>query len=235
MSAAFFDDLALEFRYLNDILRAGGTPADARQRLVKLACSALPECHAAGITARPDDAPARSLAYEGEDAIELDRLQHELTEGPCLEAARHDGPVRSLDLSMETRWPSFCEAAVRQSPVRGVLSFHITDHPVPTALNLYTRRPGAFGDEALSLGALFATHASVLMAHADSSHRAATLKTALITSRQIGAAVGILMAAHRMTEPEAFDLLRRTSNHLNRKLRDLAEEVTQTGELPDRR
>ena len=62
--------------------------------------------------------------------------------------------------------------------------------------------------------------------------KAANLERALSSNRQIGAAMGILMARFKLTDDQAFDLLRKTSQHLHRKLRDIAEEVTLTGELP---
>ncbi len=79
---------------------------------------------------------------------------------------------------------------------------------------------------------MFASHGQQAMRHLNAHTRALHLEEALGTSRQIGAAVGILMAAHRITEDAAFQLLRRSSQHLNRKLRDIAEQVTETGELP---
>lgn len=70
---------------------------------------------------------------------------------------------------------------------------------------------------------------------ADAAHHAldaaANLQTALRTSRQIGAAIGILMATHKITDDAAFDLMRTASQRTNRKLRDIAEEVMQTGWL----
>ena len=63
---------------------------------------------------------------------------------------------------------------------------------------------------------------------------AANLKRALEHSRDIGAAVGVLMAFHKVPQDEAFELLRRTSQDLNRKLYALAKEVLATGELPCR-
>jgi hypothetical protein len=46
-------------------------------------------------------------------------------------------------------------------------------------------------------------------------------------------AVGVLMARYKITEDEAFAMLRVASQALHRKLRDVAAEVTQTGTLPD--
>lgn len=42
------------------------------------------------------------------------------------------------------------------------------------------------------------------------------------------------MTTHRVQSEQAFELLRRASMDLNVKLRDVAEEVTLTGELPRR-
>ena len=61
---------------------------------------------------------------------------------------------------------------------------------------------------------------------------AANLQRALEHSRDIGAAVGVLMAFHKVPQDEAFELLRRTSQDLNRKLDALAGEVLATGEAP---
>lgn len=61
--------------------------------------------------------------------------------------------------------------------------------------------------------------------------RASNLQQALSTNRRIGVAIGVLMAAQRVTHDEAFDRLRHASQHSNRKLRDVAEDVILTGQL----
>lgn len=62
--------------------------------------------------------------------------------------------------------------------------------------------------------------------------RAANLQSALSSNRQIGTAIGILMQQHKITEERGFELLRRTSQSQNRKLRDVADDVVCTGVLP---
>jgi signal transduction histidine kinase/DNA-binding response OmpR family regulator len=62
--------------------------------------------------------------------------------------------------------------------------------------------------------------------------RVANLRAALASNRQIGAAIGILMQQHKVTENDGFELLRRASQTTNRKLRDIADEVVLTGVLP---
>jgi AmiR/NasT family two-component response regulator len=41
------------------------------------------------------------------------------------------------------------------------------------------------------------------------------------------------MERHQLTAAQAFQVLARTSSHTNRKLFDLAEELTTTGVLPE--
>jgi hypothetical protein len=57
------------------------------------------------------------------------------------------------------------------------------------------------------------------------------LHRALDSNREIGAAMGILMARHQLTSAQAFDLLRRTSQRAHRKIAAIAADVIQTGEL----
>ncbi len=60
----------------------------------------------------------------------------------------------------------------------------------------------------------------------------ADLRAALASNRQIGAAIGVLMNSGRLTEEQAFTQLREASQHSNRKLRDVADDVIHTGALP---
>jgi AmiR/NasT family two-component response regulator len=58
------------------------------------------------------------------------------------------------------------------------------------------------------------------------------LELALISSRTIGTAMGILMATFKVTSSAAFDLLRAASQQRQEKLRAVAETVVLTGALP---
>lgn len=61
--------------------------------------------------------------------------------------------------------------------------------------------------------------------------RALQLEAALGHSRDIGAAIGILMALSRLTREQAFEQLRRASMSRNVKLHVLAAQVVETGSL----
>ena len=58
------------------------------------------------------------------------------------------------------------------------------------------------------------------------------LERGLEHSRDIGAAMGILMASEKVTRDCAFEMLRMVSQRQNRKLYVVAAEVVETGALP---
>jgi AmiR/NasT family two-component response regulator len=65
---------------------------------------------------------------------------------------------------------------------------------------------------------------------ATATARTEHLQRALVTNRQIGIAMGILMERHRLTQEQAFDRLRDLSQRSNVKLRDVAEQIIYTGD-----
>lgn len=58
-----------------------------------------------------------------------------------------------------------------------------------------------------------------------SQEHAAQMQEALKSSREIGAAIGLIMASRQVSEPDAFEILRMASQDSNRKVRDLAAEL----------
>jgi hypothetical protein len=225
-------DLALQFAAMSAALTAGGSREDALRRLVALAVEAVPGCSSAGVTAWPEGQRPRSLAASDDVATAADALQHTLGEGPCLEAAADAELVRSPDLLADERWPRLRARLEARTPVRGVVAVELARDPERRALNVYATEPGVLTDASVDVAVLVGAHARVLLAQAESADAASSLQRALGTSRQIGTAVGILMTVHKVTSEEAFALLTRSSQHLNRKLRDVADDVTSTGTLP---
>lgn len=228
-------DLAGQFYVLNEYLRNDSSGVPAVQRLVDLAVATVPGCTLASVTAWSDRGKGTTLASSDAMTEVVDEIQYTLGEGPCLTAAEESDlePVRIDDVSVDERWPAFCRQVVERTPVRSVLAFKLNGlKPRRCALNLYGEHAHAFIGEATSIGALFATHARALMLHSASADQVANLSEALTSSRQIGTAVGILMAMHKVTSDDAFVLLSKASQDLNRKLRDVADDVARTGSLP---
>ncbi|MFE6409786.1 GAF and ANTAR domain-containing protein [Streptomyces sp. NPDC057837] len=196
--------------------------------LDKIAASAVrlvEGCDAAGVLT-VSKGKAVTLAVFGDMVEESDRLQGELGEGPCFDAARRvDGErlFRIADMTVpQPSWPRFSRAArdLGIGSMTGVLLY--TDRQDFGALNLYSRRPGAFGEDIETAGWLLASHAAVALATARTVDQ---LEHALETRHAIGEAMGILMERHRLGEDEAFGVLRRLSQEHNVKLRDVARRV----------
>lgn len=98
-------------------------------------------------------------------------------------------------------------------------------------LTQYAGQPNALGPTQVERALLLGTHAGIALVTADVADRAANLQRALASSRTIGAAVGILVERHRLTETLAFDVLRHANQLTNRKLADVAEDLVACGEL----
>ncbi|MDN0199991.1 GAF and ANTAR domain-containing protein [Streptomyces sp. S.PNR 29] len=182
-------------------------------------------CDAAGILA-VRKGRAVTLAACGDRVQESDRLQGELREGPCFDLARRkDGEriYRIADLTEpQPAWERFAAQARKLGigSMTGVLLY--TDNEDFGALNLYARRPGAFGKDIENAGWLLASHAAVALASARTIDQ---LEHAMETRHAIGEAMGILMERHQLSEGEAFNVLRRISQHHNVKLRDVAQRL----------
>ena len=76
---------------------------------------------------------------------------------------------------------------------------------------------------------MFAGHAAVALAGAEQERN---LRAGLSNRDVIGQAKGILMERHRLTADQAFGVLARVSQDMNRKLVDIATELTHTGAIP---
>lgn len=120
--------------------------------------------------------------------------------------------------------------------VRSMLSYRlfVEDDQVVAGLNLYSTQPAAFDREAHVVGTIVASHGARAVSAAAARQQIVHLERALNYNRDIGTAIGILMFQHKITRPQAFDLLRLASQHSNRKLIDIALDVIESGvlELP---
>lgn len=225
-------ELAAQFAVVARALEAQKTVEATLQRVVDVAVAIVPGCHHAGITVLRRGRPETPAATD-EVSGQVDKIQYETGEGPCLSAIVEHDTFRTGDLAAEDRWPTFSGPAVERTGVRSVLAYRLfTAEDTFGALNLYSRERDAFGDDALAVGTILAAHAALACARAREREQISGLEQAVASNRAIGMAIGILMAIHRVSQQDAFDLLRETSQRSNRKLREIADEVVLTGALP---
>jgi transcriptional regulator with GAF, ATPase, and Fis domain len=219
-----------------DISRALQAEDDVQQTLdaiCQLAVALIPGADHAGIT-HVRQGRFHTPAASSDVARVVDRAQYETSEGPCVSAIREAEEVMAPDLRRDRRWPEFSRLTTARTTVRSMLCFRLfLQEDTLGALNLYAEQVAGFDDSDQALGRVFATHAALAWQAARDQELTENLNTALATSRRIGAAIGILMVTRRITEDEAFDMLRQSSQRRHRKLRDVADDVVFTGVLDD--
>jgi hypothetical protein len=216
-------------------LFAPGTVDRVLQRIVDEATDTVEGCDLAGLLLLRDGRITTS-AHSDPLVIELHRLQFEFGHGPCLDVAAGESNAYAADLADNDRWPEFGPAAVAAG-VRSVLAYQVTSRR-SSVLNLYSRLPAAFGAEDRARGLLFATLAGLALGTADEheqqERREIHFEAGLRTRELIGQAVGILIERERIPPDQAFRTLVRASQHLNVKLRDVAQTLVDTGETGER-
>ena len=206
----------------------------ALQELVRITVERVPGAQWASLTLLRDSR-FRTEASTHEEALRADRLQYDIGSGPCVDAVLEDPVYVTGDVTADGRWSAWGRAASAEVGVRSVLAQRLgllDESGAIAALNVYAQATDAFDDEAVAMGLVLSTHASLLVTAMLARDRATNLVRALESNREIGVAMGIIMQRHRLTRDQAFDVLRVASQDSNRKLVDIAAEVADTGILP---
>lgn len=210
-------------------LRDGADPLATLQAAVRIAATNVGGCDAAGISVRESDGRLHTPAYTDELALAADTLQYELDEGPCLEAVREQGIVHGADLAADPRWPAWAPRVVEEYGARSVLCLRLVISGDPLGvLTLYARTPDAFGEEERDEAISLAAHIAVAVAAA---RREDELTEALGSRTVIAQACGILMERYQLDAGRAFQVLVRVSSQTHVKVRDIAAELVETGDL----
>jgi GAF domain-containing protein len=218
-----------EFSELQAVLEQAFTTDRTLDDVLVEACritvAAIEACTDAGISLTHRHGKVTTLAANDTRAEKLHELQNHLGDGPCLHAMWEQHAIHVNDLTTDTRWPRFADAAT-ESGVRSMLCVQMfTRHDTLGALNLFADHPHAFDQRDQEIGLMIATSAAIAYAGAEKE----TELSAAITNRQrIGEAVGILAERHNITTTRAFDLLVRSSQNHNTRLRDIASRLVET-------
>jgi hypothetical protein len=162
--------------------------------------------------------------------VAIDQLQLDAGQGPCLDASARGSSVYAVDLLDDERWPVFGPAAVAAG-VRSIAAYSLSATQ-QGALNLYAALPAAFGATDRAQGQLFAT----------SPDWRSSPPRARGGRDPVGNLIDALRTRELIDRPRAsdgarpdhrragFEVLKRASQHMNVKLREVAETVVRTGE-----
>lgn len=223
------DDLAARMGELARILQQEKDEGAILSRMVKAATDMIPGAQEASITLVQGRRKVEARAPSGELARQVDALQDEVGQGPCLDAVYEEKTVNVPDMASEQRWPKFARRAM-QLGVGSMLAVQLfVEGDNLGALNLYSRDADAFDEASEHVGLLVAAHAAVVFA---GSQKADQLRDAALSRDLIGQAKGILMERYKVTAAQAFLLLTQASSVSNIKLLQVAEHLASTGNLP---
>jgi transcriptional regulator with GAF, ATPase, and Fis domain len=207
------------------------------QRIVDLAAGTVDGCDAAGVLL-VDKGRILAGAWSNDLVRQVETMEYELGEGPCVDAIWKQPVFESADLhDAISQWPRFAPRAL-EAGVESLLGFRLfLAEDTLGALDLYGYRAGAFDETSRAIGTVLASHASMALTgarlHEHDLDTVAGLREALLTRDVIGQAKGILMATRHVDAGAAFDLLIKASQNQNVKVRTIAEIVAQTGALPE--
>jgi GAF domain-containing protein len=171
--------------------------------------------------------------YTDERALWTDQVPYELGQGPCLDAVWRQDTFAIDDLATEPLCGDWSRRVVAGTGIRSGLSLQLFTDPEAAvsrgALNLYAPRPRSFDPDTRAEAVALAAHAAIALERAQTE---AHLRSGLVTRTVIGQAEGILMERLRITADQAFGVLSRLSQHRNVKLRDVARNLVETGQIP---
>jgi GAF domain-containing protein len=207
------------------------------QTVADMAKTVMPGNPEASVTLVVKDTPS-TVTYTGQLALDLDETQYERGHGPCLHSARTGELTEIADTRTDPRWRDYTARAVEHGNLSSLsIPLNIDeDERVTGALNIYARRPDAFDDDSRATATKFGPYAAVaagnLYAYQSARDMADNLQTALESRAVIDQAKGVLIERYKLTPDQAFQLLAQASMNANHKVRDVADHLVHTGELP---
>jgi signal transduction histidine kinase len=219
-------------------LMSAGDRECTLERAVHLAAELVPGAEHISITLL-DEAGPSTVATTDRTAVEVDMIQYEVGQGPCLDAARTGDAVLSSDIAEDTRWHDFRARMIDRTDVRSMFSVPLGDTAeLSGSLNLSSPRKAAFPAPSRAMASALATVAGARLAAAAALERA-VLRVARLEEFAAGlgydlrSGMTVALAATEVLERrrlqfdqpgrEALDLLIKELHSQARLLRELLE------------
>lgn len=221
--------LITTFVTLADTLVAGYDVVDLLHTLVE-ECVAILGIDAAGIVLSDPVGALHPIASTDGRSERVEAAQVDSGDGPCVESFRTGGTVAIDDIRESA--PSRFRDAAEAAGYRSVLAVPLRLRTATIgALNLFSRMPGATGEDDAAVARALADVATIgiLQERAIRDGRILTeqLEHALNSRVLIEQAKGIIAQTRKVPVDEAFQVLRSYARRNNERLRDVAERVVE--------
>jgi GAF domain-containing protein len=204
------DDLVNGLQQLTEVLQTERTLGATMAGLAEAATVSVPGCDAATIAISIGGRPA-TAAMTGTVALELDLVQYDNDDGPCLTSFRTASALRLDVYEQGDAFPHVAIAA-RRVGIRAVLSVpSVWGTETIATLNLYSRT-GPFDESAETVAAVLAAQVAIAVGRSPefAAARAVVEEAQRHTDErsQISVATGLLIASQDCTREQAEGLLR---------------------------
>ena len=228
------------FVQLADTL-VGDYEVSALLQFLSVRCTEILQADTAGVLLESRDGRLELAGAVSDDMYDIEQVEMELGEGPCIDAYRTREPVIAPDLTaFRHRWPQVVPRLESLGLQAGyAFPLKLRDDCIG-ALNLYRRMPGEFGDRDIRLGQAFAHMAAIGILQerkvTAAEQRAVQLQHALNSRVIIEQAKGMLAQRHGVTPQAAFERLRAHARRHGLKVQDISRRIVEEGfDIPDPR
>lgn len=196
------------------------------ETIVAMVKRTVPGCDAAGIILLVDGEPTTS-AVSDRLTVEVDLVQYDTGEGPCLAAINEGHAIRIDVMQRDTRFSRLAAGAVAHG-VNSVLSLPLAaQERTVGALNLYSRELSAFDERSEELARPLAQHAADVISRSPLYAYSLDLVDGLLEDLESRAviirATGVLVATERLSGEAALDRLRQLALASGKSLRTVAD------------
>jgi hypothetical protein len=227
MPTPFPSELLTTFRSMAEIVYSGESFDSVYDALCESAVRLIDGCDHASLMLRRGGR-VETIAASDETATRIDELERALNEGPCLDAIDDNEPDQHIcsDLTEGSKWPVLAGKILEETSVRGMAGFRLRQGGQRVgALNVFSDEAGALTEHSLDQAIMLTAFASVTLAALERGEEASTLRRGLESNREIGKAVGLLMALHDIDDDRAFEMLAKVSQEMNVKVAEVAAQV----------
>lgn len=198
------------------------------EAVAAIAKRTVPNCDAAGISLLIDGQPTTTAASD-RLAVEIDLVQYDTGQGPCLAAIDDATAIRIDILERDSRFTRFAPGALALD-IDSVLSLPLVVRDrVVGALNLYSRRADAFDAEAEETAQPLAEYAAEIVGTSPLYAYALDMVDGLVESMEtqaiIAQATGIIAASEEQTSEHALERIRSLALTSGESMRTVAEWV----------
>jgi GAF domain-containing protein len=220
-------DVVSALQQLAEVVQKESSLGAALASIAESAASAVPGCDAASIAISLEGRPV-TAAMTARIALELDMMQYDAHDGPCLSSFRSLDTLR-LDIAEHgDAFPHFTRAA-RLRGVRGVLSVPaMWSNDIVGTLNLYSRTH-PFDETAETIALVLAAQVAIAVSRSPEFGAARDVvehaQRDLDDNAQIGIATGLLMINEACTAEQAERLLQSAATLDEQTIIEIANRI----------